>query len=82
MPYKLKDPGIKAEYIGQVTLSDGMPALVVKTSYIKAQAAIQTIYGITTLNRAPENYLPTLSMEEIIIGIIHAIQNLKRQMDY
>ena len=35
MPYKLKDPGIKAEYIGQVTLSDGVPAQVVKTSYIK-----------------------------------------------
>ena len=35
MPYKLKDPGIKAEYIGQVTLSNGVPAQVVKTSYIK-----------------------------------------------
>ena len=35
MPYKLKDPGIKAEYVGQVTLSDGAPAQVVKTSFIK-----------------------------------------------
>ena len=35
MPYKLKDPGIKAEYIGQLTLSDGVPAQVVKTSFIK-----------------------------------------------
>lgn len=35
MPYKLKDPGIKAEYIGQVTLTDGVPAQVVKTSYMK-----------------------------------------------
>ncbi len=35
VPYKLKDPGIKAEYIGQVTLADGVPAQIVKTSYIK-----------------------------------------------
>ncbi len=35
MPFKLKDPGIKAEYLGQVTLADGAPAQVVKTSYIK-----------------------------------------------
>ena len=35
MPYKLKDPGIKAEYLGQVTLSDGVPAQLVKTSYVK-----------------------------------------------
>ncbi len=35
MPYKLKDPGIKAEYVGQVTLPDGAPAQVVKTSYSK-----------------------------------------------
>lgn len=35
MPYKLKDPGIKAEYIGQVTLADGLPAQIIKTSYIK-----------------------------------------------
>ncbi len=35
MPYKLKDPGINAEYVGNVTLSDGVPAQVVKTSYIK-----------------------------------------------
>jgi hypothetical protein len=35
VPYKLKDPGIKAEYVGQVTLADGVPAQVVKTSYIK-----------------------------------------------
>ena len=35
MPYKLKDPGIKAEYVGQVTLADGVPAQVVKTSYMK-----------------------------------------------
>jgi len=35
MPFKLKDPGIKAEYVGLVTLSDGVPAQVIKTSYIK-----------------------------------------------
>ncbi len=35
MPYKLKDPGIKAEYVGLVTLSDGLPAQVIKTSYMK-----------------------------------------------
>ncbi len=35
MPYKLKDPGIKAEYVGQVTLTDGAPAQVIKTSYMK-----------------------------------------------
>jgi len=35
IPYKLKDPGIKAEYIGQVMLADGVPAQIVKTSYIK-----------------------------------------------
>ena len=35
MPFKLKDPGIKAEYVGEMTLSDGLPAQVVKTSYIK-----------------------------------------------
>ncbi len=35
MPFKLKDPGIKAEYAGQVTLADGVPAQVVKTSYTK-----------------------------------------------
>ncbi|MEJ7912156.1 MAG: DUF6503 family protein [Chitinophagaceae bacterium] len=35
MPYKLKDPGIQATYIGQVTLKDGAAAQVVKTSYIK-----------------------------------------------
>jgi hypothetical protein len=35
MPFKLKDPGIKAEYVGEMTLSDGVPAQVVKTSYIK-----------------------------------------------
>lgn len=35
MPFKLKDPGIKAEYVGMVTLSDGVPAQVVKTSYLK-----------------------------------------------
>lgn len=35
MPYKLKDPGIKAEYVGQMRLTDGAPAQVVKTSYIK-----------------------------------------------
>lgn len=35
MPFKLKDPGIKAEYAGQMTLSDGAPAQVVKTSYMK-----------------------------------------------
>ncbi len=35
MPFKLKDPGIKAEYIGMLTLADGVPAQVVKTSYIE-----------------------------------------------
>ena len=35
IPYKLKDPGIKAEYVGEVTLADGVPAQVIKTSYIK-----------------------------------------------
>ncbi len=35
MPFKLKDPGINAEYVGMVTLSDGVPAQVIKTSYIK-----------------------------------------------
>lgn len=33
MPYKLKDPGIKAEYIGQVRLVDGTQASLIKTSY-------------------------------------------------
>lgn len=35
MPYKLNDPGIKAEYVGQVTLSDGVPTQLVKTSFMK-----------------------------------------------
>ncbi len=35
MPYKLKDPGIKAEYVGEVKLKDGVPAQIIKTSYIK-----------------------------------------------
>ena len=35
MPFKLKDPGIKAEYVGQVVLKGGIPAQVVKTSYMK-----------------------------------------------
>ena len=35
MPYKLKDAGIKAEYVGQMTLTDGAPAQVIKTSYMK-----------------------------------------------
>lgn len=35
MPYKLKDPGLKAEYMGRVTLSDGTPAQMVKTSFMK-----------------------------------------------
>ncbi|MBA3648696.1 MAG: hypothetical protein H0W62_09115 [Chitinophagales bacterium] len=35
MPYKLKDPGIKAAYEGMVTLLDGVPAQVVKASYVK-----------------------------------------------
>lgn len=35
MPYKLKDPGITATYAGQVTLINGEPAQVVKTSYMK-----------------------------------------------
>lgn len=35
IPYKLKDPGIKAEYTGEVILNDGAPAQVIKTSYIK-----------------------------------------------
>ncbi len=35
MPFKLKDPGIKADYVGQVTMKDGSPAQVIKTSYMK-----------------------------------------------
>ena len=35
MPYKLKDPGIKAEYVGKMTLNDSTPVQVIKTSYIK-----------------------------------------------
>lgn len=35
MPYKLKDPGLKADYVGRMTLSDGTPAQVVKTSFMK-----------------------------------------------
>jgi len=35
MPFKLKDPGIKAEYVGELTLQDGAPAQVIKTSYIQ-----------------------------------------------
>lgn len=35
MPFKLKDGGIKAEYIGQVSMADGVPAQVIKTTYIK-----------------------------------------------
>jgi hypothetical protein len=35
MPFKLKDPGIKADYIGELTLVDGSPAQLIKTSYIK-----------------------------------------------
>ncbi|MFN2438258.1 MAG: DUF6503 family protein [Chitinophagaceae bacterium] len=35
MPFKLKDPGMKAEYIGEMTLNNGTQAQVVKTSYIK-----------------------------------------------
>lgn len=35
MPFKLKDPGIKAEYVGRVKLKDGVPAQVVKASYSK-----------------------------------------------
>ncbi len=35
MPYKLKDPGIKAEYLGRVKLTDGLLAQVIKTSYVK-----------------------------------------------
>ena len=31
MPFKLKDPGIKAEYIGRITLIDGTPAQLIKT---------------------------------------------------
>jgi hypothetical protein len=33
MPFKLKDPGIKAEYVGEVTLPEGVPAQIIKTSY-------------------------------------------------
>lgn len=33
MPFKLKDPGIKAEYVGIMPLNDSTPAQVVKTSY-------------------------------------------------
>lgn len=35
MPFKLKDPGIKVEYVGRMILADGVPAQVVKTSYMK-----------------------------------------------
>ena len=35
MPFKLKDPGIKADYVGRVMLKDGVPAQVVKASYSK-----------------------------------------------
>ena len=35
MPFKLKDPGIKADYVGRAMLKDGVPAQVVKASYIK-----------------------------------------------
>lgn len=35
MPFKLKDPGIKAEYVGRITLIDGTPAQLIKTSYMK-----------------------------------------------
>ena len=35
MPFKLKDPGIIATYIGQLTLADGVQAQVIKTTYIK-----------------------------------------------
>jgi len=35
MPYKLKDPGINAEYLGQLIMNDGTPAQVVKTFYTK-----------------------------------------------
>jgi hypothetical protein len=35
MPFKLKDPGIKAEYVGELTLQDGATAQVIKTSYIR-----------------------------------------------
>jgi hypothetical protein len=35
MPYKLKDPGIKAEYVGEVKMKDGLAAQILKTSYIK-----------------------------------------------
>ena len=35
MPYKLKDPGIIAEYVGRITMPNGMPAQVVKTSFRK-----------------------------------------------
>ncbi len=36
MPYKLKDPGAKAQYIGALTLTDGTPAQVIKMTYIKS----------------------------------------------
>lgn len=35
MPFKLRDPGINAAYVGQLTMNDGTPAQVVKTSYAK-----------------------------------------------
>ena len=35
MPYKLTDPGIKAEYVGELNLVNGGTAQVIKTSYIK-----------------------------------------------
>ena len=34
MPYKLKDPGIKTEYRGFMTLQDGLSAQVIKSSYM------------------------------------------------
>lgn len=42
MPFKLKDPGIKAEYMGEVKLNDGRPAQLVKTSYIEGAGSNPT----------------------------------------
>lgn len=39
MPYKLTDPGIKAEYVGEVTLVNGAPAQVIKTAYMKGSGS-------------------------------------------
>ena len=51
MPYKLKDPGTKAEYVGQVTMKDGVAAQIIKTSYIKGAGSNPNHISIFILNR-------------------------------